>query len=78
MATMNVSLPDPMKAWVETRLEAGRYSNVSDYIRALIRRDQERQQAIAALQAAIDEGLSSGPPEAFDPAEFKAKVRTRT
>lgn len=78
MATMNVSLPDPMKAWVETRLEAGRYSNVSDYIRALIRRDQERQQAIAALQAAIDEGLSSGPPEAFDPAAFKAKMRTRT
>ena len=42
---MNVSLPDPMKAWVEAQTQDGRYSNASDYVRDLIRRDQDRQQA---------------------------------
>ncbi len=46
MATMNVSLPDPMKAWIEARLKDGSFSNTSDYVRHLIRRDQERAQAI--------------------------------
>jgi antitoxin ParD1/3/4 len=60
MATMNVSLPDPMKEWVETRAATGRYSNASDYVRDLIRKDQERAQKIAAMQALVDEGLQSG------------------
>ena len=42
MATMNISLPDAMKAWVDECSRSGRYSNVSDYVRDLIRRDQER------------------------------------
>jgi antitoxin ParD1/3/4 len=42
MATMNISLPDRMKEWVESRSEDGRYANSSDYVRDLIRRDQER------------------------------------
>lgn len=42
MATMNVSLPGPMKDWVEAQARTGRYSNASDYVRDLIRRDQER------------------------------------
>ncbi len=61
MATMNVSLPAPMKNWVEAQAETGRYSNASDYVRDLIRRDQERSGKIAAMQKAVDEGLSSGP-----------------
>ncbi|AOO80097.1 type II toxin-antitoxin system ParD family antitoxin [Bosea vaviloviae] len=60
MATMNVSLPDQMKAWVETQAESGRYGNASDYVRDLIRRDQERQDKIAAFQRLIDEGRASG------------------
>ena len=70
MATMNVSLPDPMKEWVEDQARTGRYSNSSDYVRDLIRQDQDRQQAIAELQQAIDEGLASGPPELFDAEAF--------
>lgn len=73
MATMNVSLPDPMKEWAEEQSRSGRYSNTSDYVRDLIRRDQERQQAIAALQQAVDEGLASGPPEPFDAEAFLAE-----
>jgi antitoxin ParD1/3/4 len=60
MATMNVSLPDQMKDWVEAQSENGRYSNASDYVRDLIRRDQVRNGKIAAMQAAVDKGLSSG------------------
>ncbi len=60
MATMNVSLPDPMKDWAEAQARNGRYSNTSDYVRDLIRRDQERLGAIAELQALIDRGLESG------------------
>lgn len=77
MATMNVSLPDLMKAWVESRTEDGRYANASDYIRDLIRRDQERQAAIAALQAAVSEGVESGPAQAFDAEAFKLRMRDR-
>ena len=60
MATMNVSLPDPMKAWVEAQTRSGRYSNASDYIRDLIRRDQDRAAKIAEMQRLVTEGLESG------------------
>ncbi len=75
MATMNVSLPDAMKAWVEGQVEGGRYGNASDYIRDLIRRDQERREAIGAQQTAITEGVECGAPEAFDVAGFKRRMR---
>jgi len=54
MATMNVSLPGSMKEWVEAQAKSGRYGNASDYVRDLIRRDQERSAAIRELQAAGD------------------------
>ncbi|GGG84808.1 hypothetical protein GCM10011415_38670 [Salipiger pallidus] len=76
MATMNVSLPDPMKSWVEDRTRGGRYSNVSDYVRDLIRQDQQRQQTLAEIQGLIDEGLVSGQPQAFDIGDFIASKRT--
>lgn len=60
MATMNVSLPDPMKEWVEAQAATGRYSNVSDYVRDLIRRDQEREHKLATLRRFVDESEASG------------------
>jgi len=60
MATMNVSLPDAMKQWVESRSEDGRYSNASDYVRDLIRRDQIKSEKIAAMRLHVEEGLASG------------------
>lgn len=60
MATMNVSLPDPMKDWVEAQTKTGRYSNASDYVRDLIRRDQERADKISQMQKLVAEGLESG------------------
>jgi antitoxin ParD1/3/4 len=60
MATMNVSLPDAMKEWVEGQARTGRYSNASDYVRDLIRRDQEQAQKIAAMQHLVDQALAGG------------------
>jgi len=60
MATMNVSLPDPMKDWVNVQTQTGRYSNASDYVRDLIRRDQERHDKIAEMQRLVGEGRESG------------------
>lgn len=60
MATMNVSLPDAMKQWAEKQASTGRYSNTSDYVRDLIRRDQEQAMKIAHMQALVTEGMESG------------------
>jgi len=63
MATMNISLPDAMKAWVDVQSGSGRYSNASDYVRDLIRRDQERAAKIAHMQQLVDEAIASGESE---------------
>jgi antitoxin ParD1/3/4 len=60
MATMSVSLPDPMRDWVEAQAKTGRYSSASDYLRDLIRRDQERADKMAEFQNLITEGIESG------------------
>ncbi len=60
MATMNISLPEQMKAWVEAQTADGRYSNSSDVIRDIIRRAQEREEKIAKFQQIVDEARASG------------------
>lgn len=71
MTTMNVSLPDQMKDWIENRINVGQYHNVSEYIRDLIRRDQADHEKTLAFRAAIDHGRSSG----VDPRPFKAVIK---
>ena len=60
MATMNISLPDKMKQWVEEQVATGRYANASDYMRDLVREDQDRSRAVAELRAIVDEADASG------------------
>ena len=60
MATMNVSLPDPMKDWVEAQAKSGQYANASDYVRDLIRRDQSEREKLDRLREAIRIGRESG------------------
>lgn len=61
MQTMNISLPDRLKAFVDGQVAQGRYSSASEYVRELIRAD-ERRKAQEALESALLEGLNS--PEA--------------
>jgi len=63
MATMNVSLPDLMKEWVENQIKTGHFSNASDYVRDLIRRDQEYQDRREILIKALIAGENSGESE---------------
>lgn len=58
MQTMNISLPEPLKAFVDNQVAEGRYSSVSEYIRELIRNDEKRR-AEARLEELLLEGLTS-------------------
>ena len=75
MATMNISLPDPLRDWVQAQIEGGRYSNNSDYVRDLIRRDQERADKLNALQNAITKGIESGEDGTLDMDKIKRLAR---
>jgi antitoxin ParD1/3/4 len=77
MATMNISLPDQMKEWVERRAASGRYSNSSDVLRDLIREAQDREDAaIARLQREIDKGRQSArTPLTLDEVFSQARAR---
>jgi antitoxin ParD1/3/4 len=44
MATMTVSLPDPMKDWIEEQVKRGDYASTSDYVRDAVRRDRDRRE----------------------------------
>jgi antitoxin ParD1/3/4 len=72
MSTMNVSLPDEMRSFVEEQVGEGRYGSSSEYVRALIRRDQDRQQLRKLLLA----GAASDPGPVADDAYF-AVLRRR-
>jgi antitoxin ParD1/3/4 len=63
MASMNISVPDSMREWVQSRIESGDYASVSDYVRDLIRRDQNaraRQVSIDDIRRTIEEGRAAG------------------
>jgi len=77
--TMNVSLPETLRDYIDERVAEGGYANVSDYVRALIREDRTRQ-AKARLEAKLLEGLESGPAVVADDAyweDIKKEVRAR-
>ena len=63
MQTMNISLPEQLKEFVDLQVGSGRYSSVSEYVRDLIR-DDEKRKAQEKLEALLMEGIqSSGPTE---------------
>ncbi len=68
MASMNVSVPEGMRAWVQSRIDSGRYASASDYSRDLIRHDQELvlQQT---YETALREGISDLEGGRLTPAE---------
>ncbi|MEO0843958.1 MAG: type II toxin-antitoxin system ParD family antitoxin [Cyanobacteria bacterium J06643_5] len=59
MSTMNISLPDPMRAFVEEQVKQKGYSTASEYIRHLIRTEQENVES-KRVEALLLEGLDSG------------------
>jgi antitoxin ParD1/3/4 len=68
MSTMNISLPDSLKAFVEEQVANKGYGTSSEYVRELIRRDQGRQQ----LRNLLLEGAQSAPAGPADASYFEA------
>lgn len=76
MGTMNVSLPESLRAFVEEQVAQRGYSTTSEYVRQLIRNDQDRLR----LRSLLLEGAGSPPSEPVDAAYFDAlrdRVRRR-
>lgn len=63
---MSFALPEALRGYVDARVRSGQYGNTSEYLRELIRRDQD-EQAKKRLRELIEEGLSSGRGRTFTP-----------
>ena len=71
--TMNISLTDDLKAFVDTRVKSRGYSSASEYVRDLLRRDEEKLKE-EHFQKLIQDGLESPLlPESFDLADHMRK-----
>ena len=66
MSTMNISLPDALKSFVDEQVASRGYSTSSEYVRELIRKDQDRQR----LRALLLDGAESAPTSPADEAYF--------
>ena len=60
MIRKTISMPDDMSAWIDARIQSGQYNNDSEYFRDLVRRDQQRQDAVTALRQMLDDAEASG------------------
>ena len=69
-----ITLTDKQDCWIKAQIDAGQYTNDSEYIRDLIRREQERSIELEAIRAALIEGESSGEPRPFDASAFKQRM----
>jgi len=82
MQTMNISLPDPMKQYVEEQVNRGSYSSASEYVRELVRADQKRR-GKDAFELRLVESINSGEsiaitPEMLDDARRRLRTRAKS
>lgn len=79
MSTMNISLPEALKDFVDERVEKGAYGSSSEYVRELIRRDQQRLELRDLLMAGVT-SPSAGPatPEYFDGLRERVRKAAKT
>ncbi len=70
MATLNISMPDEMRAFIETRVRMGEYQSASDYLRDLIRHDHEETEQL------LMDGINSGTPKPLNMGTLKKKAQS--
>ncbi|MGD9824170.1 type II toxin-antitoxin system ParD family antitoxin [Desulfobacter sp.] len=70
MATLNVSMPDELRAFIESRVRTGEYQSASDYLRDLIRHDHEK------IDQLLLEGVNSGDSLPLDMKNIKKKANS--
>ena len=68
-----ITVTDQQDSWIAAQVQAGRFTNDSELIRDLIRREQERHAELETVRAALIAGESSGEPEVFDFAAFSRR-----
>ncbi|MDL2274711.1 type II toxin-antitoxin system ParD family antitoxin, partial [Desulfosarcina sp. OttesenSCG-928-G10] len=68
MATLNISMPDELRAFIEARVKTGEYQSASDYLRDLIRHDRE------ATEQLLIKGLESGESRHLDMAALQKRA----
>ncbi len=69
MATLNISMPDEMRAFIESRVSTGEYQSACDYMLDLIRHDREETERL------LVEGLESGTAQPLDMATLRKKAQ---
>jgi antitoxin ParD1/3/4 len=72
MGTMNISLPEALRSFVERQVDAGGYGSSSEYVRELIRKDQDRQRLRDLLLEA-----AASPPAVTADADYFGRLRDR-
>ena len=72
-----ITLTDQQDEWIKAQIEAGRFTNDSEYIRDLIRRDQARDVEIEAIRAELIRGEESGRSLSFDAERFKRHLTAK-
>lgn len=77
MATVRktITLTDQQDGWIKAQIQAGHYTNASEYIHDLIRREKECVTQLEAVRSALIEGENSGTPQVFDAQAFKQRMR---
>jgi antitoxin ParD1/3/4 len=70
-----ITLTEQQDEWIKAQIAAGQYTNDSEIIRDLIRREQDRSSEIEAIRAALVEGENSGEPRHLDAPKFKKRMR---
>lgn len=77
MHRKTITLTEQQDDWVKGQIASGHFGNDSEYIRDLIRRDQQAKVRLATLRQALIEGESSGKPRPLDIAAIKAAGRAQ-
>lgn len=72
-----ISVTEHQNNWIKAQIESGNYTNDSEYIRDLIRRDQARQIDLEAVRAALIEGEKSGDSKPFNIDDFKKEMQLK-
>jgi antitoxin ParD1/3/4 len=69
-----ITVTDQQDDWIKGQISAGKFTNDSEYIRDLIRRDQAYSSDVELIRAALIEGEESGEPQCFDSKQFKSEM----
>lgn len=72
-----ITVTDQQNEWIKAQIEAGGFTNDSEYVRDLIRRDQARAAEIEAIRAELIKGEASGKPRPFNAARFKQEMTAK-